>query len=123
MAEVALFFVAKRVLRKLGSKGLERAAAAWGFNSHLQKLRGTMSIIKHVLLDAEPKQINNLAVRGWLQRLGAMAYDVDDLFDEFATILSQKEAFALAGYDKYKTKAVFTPVPIILHSLLKCLYG
>ncbi|CAK9184023.1 unnamed protein product [Ilex paraguariensis] len=43
-----------------------------------------MSTVKNVLQEAEERQVTNLAVRGWLERLKEIVYEVDNLVDEFA---------------------------------------
>ncbi|GMH24642.1 hypothetical protein Nepgr_026485 [Nepenthes gracilis] len=94
MAEAVLFNIAEALLKNLGSKALEEIASAWGFEDQLEKLKNTTNTIKDVLLDAEQKQVESHAVRGWLERLRAVVFEADDLFDEFATVALQKEGIA-----------------------------
>ncbi|KAK8300316.1 hypothetical protein V6Z12_D05G380900 [Gossypium hirsutum] len=52
-----------------------------------QQLKQWQSIlpdIQAVLNDAEEKQIGNKGVRNWLEDLQDLAYDMDDILDEFA---------------------------------------
>ncbi|GAB2298440.1 hypothetical protein Dimus_032505 [Dionaea muscipula] len=83
--------VVSEILKKLGSIALEEFAAAWGFKDQLEKLEGSAIMIKAVLSDAEQRQVESEAVRLWLERLGSVLYDADDLFDEFSTMLMRKE--------------------------------
>ncbi|GMH24639.1 hypothetical protein Nepgr_026482 [Nepenthes gracilis] len=78
------------ILKNLGSKVLEEIASAWGFEDQLEKLKNTTNTIKDVLLDVEEKQVESHAVRGWLERLRAVVFEVDELFDEFTTVASPK---------------------------------
>ncbi|XP_056689693.1 putative disease resistance protein RGA3 [Spinacia oleracea] len=57
----------------------------------LKNLKSTITTINNVLMDAEERQADSHAVRGWLQNLTAVVYAADDLFDEFATVASQKQ--------------------------------
>ena len=41
-------------------------------------------MIQDVLADAERRQESDQSVRRWLQRLKDVAYDADDVLDEFA---------------------------------------
>ncbi|XP_057250613.1 putative disease resistance protein RGA1 [Beta vulgaris subsp. vulgaris] len=91
MAEAVLFGVAEEVLKNLGSTALDDIASAWGFKARLEKLKNTISTIKDVLLDAEEKQADSHAVRGWLERLTTAVYAADDLFDEIATVASRRQ--------------------------------
>ncbi|EOY19758.1 LRR and NB-ARC domains-containing disease resistance protein, putative [Theobroma cacao] len=45
----------------------------------------TLKTIRALLPDAEEKKMKNLAVKIWLADLQDLAYDVDDILDEFAT--------------------------------------
>ncbi|CAK9184025.1 unnamed protein product [Ilex paraguariensis] len=84
MAEQYLFNFAENVLSNLGSYAVQQIGLAWGAKKELRKLEITMSTVKNVLLDAEEQQITNHAVRGWLERLKEIVYEVDNLEDEFA---------------------------------------
>ncbi|XP_020087034.1 putative disease resistance protein RGA3 isoform X2 [Ananas comosus] len=50
--------------------------------AELKKLEGTLSTICDVLEDAEGRQVQERALRGWLGRIKDVAYDIDDLLDE-----------------------------------------
>ncbi|KAL5751903.1 hypothetical protein ACOSQ2_022410 [Xanthoceras sorbifolium] len=54
-------------------------------HADLQKLQTTLTMVHAVLDDAEEKQIRNRLVRAWIDELKSLAYDVDDILDEFAT--------------------------------------
>ncbi|KAM4078333.1 hypothetical protein ACB094_09G029100 [Castanea mollissima] len=84
MAETILSVVAEEILGKLISIATEQISLAWGFEGELTKLRGSLTTIKAVLADAERRQVRDEVVRLWLQRLKDVAYDADDVLDEFA---------------------------------------
>ena len=54
-------------------------------DADLKRWRTTLMKIHAVLDDAEEKQITNRFVKIWLDELEDLAYDVDDILDEFAT--------------------------------------
>lgn len=92
MAEGVLLGITEEVLKNLGSRALDEIAAAWRFKPRLKQLQNTIDTIKKVLLDAEERQLESHAIRGWLQRLQAAVYAADDMFDELATVASKKKA-------------------------------
>uniref|UniRef100_A0A7N2LBT0 Disease resistance RPP13-like protein 1 n=2 Tax=Quercus lobata TaxID=97700 RepID=A0A7N2LBT0_QUELO len=54
-------------------------------DADLKRWRTTLMKIHAVLDDAEEKQMTNRFVKIWLDELEDLAYDVDDILDEFAT--------------------------------------
>ncbi|XP_075637478.1 putative disease resistance protein RGA3 [Castanea sativa] len=84
MAETILSVVAEEIIGKLISVATEQISLAWGFKEELTKLRGSLTTIQAVLADAERRQVRDEVVRLWLQRLKEVAYDADDVLDEFA---------------------------------------
>ncbi|XP_059450853.1 putative disease resistance protein RGA3 [Corylus avellana] len=91
MAEPALFHIYASIIRSLGSLALQEIGLLWSFKDELQKLRDTVSTIQAVLLDAEEKQAQNLAIKDWLQKLKDAMYDADDLLDDFSTQLLRRQ--------------------------------
>ncbi|XP_057524155.1 disease resistance protein RGA2-like [Amaranthus tricolor] len=91
MAEAVLFNIAQQLLNNISSTAIEEVASAWGYKTQLGKLKNSINTIKDVLLDAEEKQPNSHAIRGWLERLRAAVYDADDLFDEITSLATQNE--------------------------------
>ncbi|KAH9782482.1 putative disease resistance protein [Citrus sinensis] len=62
-----------------------------GLDSELKKWEKTLIMIQAVLSDAEEKQLTDRAVKIWLDDLRDLAYDAEDILDEFATeALKQK---------------------------------
>ncbi|GAB4832569.1 hypothetical protein Ancab_040277 [Ancistrocladus abbreviatus] len=92
MAETILYGLAQELLKNLASQALQEIASAWCFKDQLKELEDTTTAIKDVLLDAEEKQSGSRAVGEWLRRLQEVIYAADDLFDEFVTVASRKEA-------------------------------
>ncbi|XP_050243142.1 putative disease resistance protein RGA4 isoform X3 [Quercus robur] len=84
MAETILSVVAEEIIGKLISVATEQISLAWGFEGELTKLRYSLTTIQAVLADAERRQVSDEVVRLWLRRLKDVAYDADDVLDEFA---------------------------------------
>ncbi|CAO2819550.1 unnamed protein product [Amaranthus hypochondriacus] len=91
MAESIVYTIAEEVLKNIGASALNEIASAWGFKAQLDHLHDTVTTVKNVLLNAEDRQVDDHAVRGWLERLSFVVYAADDLFDEFNTIASRKK--------------------------------
>ncbi|ESR55351.1 hypothetical protein CICLE_v10018507mg [Citrus x clementina] len=56
-----------------------------GVDSELKKWQRKLKMIQAVLNDAEEKQLTDEAVKMWLDDLQDLAYDAEDILDEFAT--------------------------------------
>jgi hypothetical protein len=84
MAEALLTDVAKEILSRLIPLATEQISLAWGFKEELTRLRDSFTMIQAVLADAERRQVREEPVRLWLLRLKDVAYDADEVLDEFA---------------------------------------
>ncbi|KAB1214466.1 putative disease resistance protein RGA4 [Morella rubra] len=91
MAEAVLFNTVGEIAKTLGSLALQEMGLLWGVKGELEKLRGTVSTIQAVLLDAEEQQAKNHAVKDWLGKLKDVIYDADDLLDDFSTEVLRRE--------------------------------
>ena len=60
-----------------------------GVDDEMKKLCSTLTTIQAVLEDAEDKQIQSKPIRDWLQKLTALAYEIDDILDECNTHVSR----------------------------------
>ncbi|KAK8960117.1 putative disease resistance protein [Platanthera guangdongensis] len=85
MAEVVATSFLSLVSNQLASKSLSEFALLTGAEEELRKLERTLSTIQHVLENTETKQVKDRALRSWLKKLKDLAYDADDVLDEFAT--------------------------------------
>ncbi|XWS58022.1 hypothetical protein CRYUN_Cryun09bG0223300 [Craigia yunnanensis] len=77
------FNIAEKVLDKLAIIAYQEICLLCGVQSHLEKLKKTLTTIKAVLLDAEEKQAHDNQLRIWLQDLNDACYDAEDVLDEF----------------------------------------
>ncbi|GAV75407.1 LOW QUALITY PROTEIN: NB-ARC domain-containing protein/LRR_4 domain-containing protein/LRR_7 domain-containing protein, partial [Cephalotus follicularis] len=70
---------------RLASRELLNFARREGLEKKLDKLKKTLLTIEAVLGDAEDKQLTDRGVKLWLDDLRDLAYDAEDILDEFAT--------------------------------------
>ncbi|KAJ4827915.1 hypothetical protein Tsubulata_021784 [Turnera subulata] len=91
MAEIVLTFALEETLKKVGLLAVGGIQLAWGFKAKLKKLKQSLESIRAVLHDAEDKQAENSSVKEWLRKLREVAYEADDVLDEFGyEVLRQK---------------------------------
>ncbi|XP_050283583.1 putative disease resistance protein RGA3 [Quercus robur] len=84
IGEAALSAVIDALFGKL-SDDLLKIFRKENFDAELKKWERMLLKIQAVLDDAEEKQVTNRLVKIWLDELEDLAYDVDDILDEFAT--------------------------------------
>ncbi|KAG6402574.1 hypothetical protein SASPL_134771 [Salvia splendens] len=77
------------LLDNLSSLIKEEIGLILGVDDEMKKLCSTLTTIQAVLEDAEDKQIKSKPIRNWLQKLTAIAYEVDDILDECNTHVSK----------------------------------
>ncbi|XP_057989411.1 putative disease resistance protein RGA3 [Hevea brasiliensis] len=82
---IILSDIAVEIIKKLGSLVLQETRLWWGVKEELEKLRGTVSTIQAVLLDAEEQYSQSHQVKVWVDSLKEVFYDAEDLLDEFST--------------------------------------
>ncbi|XP_052297980.1 putative disease resistance RPP13-like protein 1 isoform X2 [Citrus sinensis] len=73
------------LVNKLASEGILFFARQEQIKADLMKWVNMLEMIKAVLDDAEEKKTTNQFVKKWLGKLQDLAYDVEDLLDEFQT--------------------------------------
>ncbi|XP_047953599.1 putative disease resistance protein RGA1 [Salvia hispanica] len=77
------------VLDNLSSLIKKEIGLILGVDNVMKKLCSTLTTIQAVLEDAEDKQIESKPIRNWLQKLTALAYEIDDILDECNTHVSK----------------------------------
>ncbi|OMO73329.1 hypothetical protein COLO4_27159 [Corchorus olitorius] len=85
MADALLTAVATSILDSINSLWLQEFGISGSLKTELERLQSTLTTIQAVLLDAEEKQWKSEAIKNWLRKLKDVAYEVDDILDEFAT--------------------------------------
>ena len=77
------FGVIAEIILKFGTPAVQRIGAAIGVAKQLNELKLKLDIMNGLLVDAEEKQVKNHAVQAWLRIVKDVAYDLDDLLDQF----------------------------------------
>ena len=76
--------VDKEIMIKLTSLTAEEMKMAWGLKRGIKRLGEKLQMIQVLLNDADNRKVRMEAVEFWLKKLKLVAYDADDLFDQFA---------------------------------------
>ncbi|KAL5994901.1 hypothetical protein ACLOJK_024958 [Asimina triloba] len=105
MADAIASLLLQTVYENLKSKAVDGVRHAWDIDEEVENLSSTLSAIQAVLEDAEEKQIESKPVKDWLQKLKAVAYDADDVVDEFAI---EAQRLELQGVRQGKSRKVMT---------------
>ncbi|KAL7203517.1 hypothetical protein ACSBR2_016739 [Camellia fascicularis] len=85
IAEIFLSAFVKLLFEKMSSFASSKLPTFEGIDTQLTSWTKMLSHIEALLIDAEEKQLKDRAVNLWLDELQDLAYDLDDLVDEFAT--------------------------------------
>ena len=85
VGEAVLTAFIETLCAKLASSDLLRFARQEEIFADIKKWEKTLLKLHAVLVDAEEKQLTSRLVKLWLDDLRDLAYDVEDILDEFAT--------------------------------------
>ena len=91
LAEVFLGAVLQVLFDRLAPRELMSLVFRESVKKKLEKWRQTLSAIQMVLKDAEEKQLTDEDVKQWLEAIRDLAYDLEDLFDDFAIEAMQRK--------------------------------
>ncbi|XP_071918692.1 putative disease resistance protein RGA1 [Coffea arabica] len=78
------------LVKFLNSPIQEELGLLCGIETEIQKLSSLLSTTKAVIEDAELRQFTDKAIQLWLQKLNLIAYEVDDILDDYATEVSRE---------------------------------
>ncbi|XP_077216322.1 putative disease resistance protein RGA3 [Tasmannia lanceolata] len=84
MADYLLSPLVDAIVGKL-EESIKEIKVPWGIDEEIKNLSSTLSTIQAVLQDAEEQQVTSNEVKDWLRKLTDVAYDADDVVEEFAT--------------------------------------
>lgn len=84
MGKAFLVSGTQEIFKKLISIAASEDCLALGVEGEMDKLKRTLTTILVFVHDAEKKQVENEAVRRRLWMVKTVAYDADDVLDEFA---------------------------------------
>ncbi|XP_034899063.1 putative disease resistance protein RGA3 [Populus alba] len=90
-AELFLTFSMEATLTRVSSIAAEGIRLAWGLEGQLRKLKQSLIMIRDVLQDAARRSVTDDSVKGWLEKLQDVAYDAEDVLDEFAYEILRKD--------------------------------
>ncbi|XVF77800.1 hypothetical protein PTKIN_Ptkin14bG0075500 [Pterospermum kingtungense] len=105
IGEAALSVFLELLFGKLASSTLNFVADYSQVHDQLKEWKSILPCLQAVLNDAEEKQIKEDGVKNWLADLQDLAYDVDDILDEFsyeALRLKLQQAQAQANTSKVR---------------------
>ncbi|XP_040992302.1 putative disease resistance RPP13-like protein 1 [Juglans microcarpa x Juglans regia] len=84
--------------------GVVEICTTRGTSIELDKWSKTLSRIRKVLDDAEEKQHTEGALKEWLDDLRDLAYDMEDILDEFATKVLRRKLMGKSPTSTLKVK-------------------
>ncbi|KAJ9685150.1 hypothetical protein PVL29_017256 [Vitis rotundifolia] len=94
VGEVVLSVSLELLFSKLASSDLWKYARQEQVHTELKKWKTRLLEIREVLDDAEDKQITKQHVKAWLALLRDLAYDVEDVLDEFGYQVMRRKLVA-----------------------------
>ncbi|RVW18938.1 putative disease resistance protein RGA4 [Vitis vinifera] len=89
MADALLSIVLTRLASVVEQQIRDELTLVLGVEAEIQSLTDTLRSVRDVLEDAERRQVKEKSVQGWLERLKDMAYQMDDVVDEWSTAILQ----------------------------------
>ncbi|KAL3642192.1 hypothetical protein CASFOL_013007 [Castilleja foliolosa] len=92
MAEVVVGPIIQVLLENLLTLSQEQIGLVRYFKDDLKKLQKTLSMVNDVLHDAEMRQVADKPVKRWLRELENLAFDADNVIDEFNYHLLSKKS-------------------------------
>ncbi|XP_061947569.1 putative disease resistance protein RGA3 isoform X2 [Populus nigra] len=108
MAQAFAADIAKSLLGKLGSFSVQEFCLAWGLEAGIARLEKRLSAIAAVLSDAEQKQSKNDKIRFWLNDLGEVLYDAEDVLDEIECETLRRQVVKTTGSTSRKVRRFFS---------------
>ncbi|RVW92948.1 putative disease resistance RPP13-like protein 1 [Vitis vinifera] len=112
VGELLLSAAFQVLFNKLASSDLLTFARQKHIHSQLKKWETQLFNIREVLNDAEDKQIASSSVKVWLAELRILAYDMEDILDEFNTeMLRRKLAVQPQAAAAATTSKVWSLIP------------
>ncbi|KAJ9692899.1 hypothetical protein PVL29_011821 [Vitis rotundifolia] len=114
MADALLSIVLDRLASLIQQQIHQEVSLVVGVETEIQSLTDTLQVVRAVVADAEKRQVKEELVKVWLQRLKDIAYQMDDVLDEWSTSLlkSQIERAESPSMSKKKVSSCI-PSPCI----------
>ncbi|KAL5757865.1 hypothetical protein ACOSP7_020476 [Xanthoceras sorbifolium] len=108
MAEVIVSTIVEQLVSILHQQLEGRVKLVVGVDEQVQELTSTFQALGAVLNDAESRQMKESSVRDWLDKLKDTSYDIDDVLDEWSTMIQKLQTMEMedASTPLIKRKAV-----------------
>ncbi|KAM7510625.1 hypothetical protein LguiB_009500 [Lonicera macranthoides] len=90
MADVLLNVFIEGVSKKISLIG-EQIGLVWGFKKEPNRLSESLTMIRAILHDAKARQVQEEAVKLWMERLKGLGDDADIVLDEFRYKILQRK--------------------------------
>ncbi|KAF9670796.1 hypothetical protein SADUNF_Sadunf13G0106000 [Salix dunnii] len=90
-AEFFLTFAMQETLRRVSSIAAEGIRLAWGLKGQLRKLDESLTMIQAVLQEAARRPVTDNSVKLLLEKLQDVAYNAEDVLDDFAYEILRKD--------------------------------
>ncbi|KVH93561.1 Disease resistance protein [Cynara cardunculus var. scolymus] len=85
MVEILVSPILQVLAEKLGSAAFKKLARYTQIHIEVKKWETSLTEIQALLNDASQKEIRDEYIKGWLNRLQHLTYDIDDILDNLAT--------------------------------------
>ncbi|KAI5337424.1 hypothetical protein L3X38_016695 [Prunus dulcis] len=117
MAEALISVLIEQLASIIQKQVQQEVRLVVGVEKEVAKLTGNFKTIEVVLNNAEERQVKEVDVRQWLERLKDVSYEMDDLLDEWSTeilkqqIQQQEEAGNASSTSTTKKVCFCIPAP------------
>uniref|UniRef100_K3ZNP6 Uncharacterized protein n=1 Tax=Setaria italica TaxID=4555 RepID=K3ZNP6_SETIT len=111
MAELVIGPLISMVKEKASSYLLDQYKVMEGMEEHRKILERKLPAILHIIQDAEEKGASRPEVAAWLKDLKTVAYEANDIFDEFKYEALRREAKKKGHHSKLGNEVVRLLVP------------
>ncbi|KAB5530113.1 hypothetical protein DKX38_020194 [Salix brachista] len=91
VAEFFLTFSIQETLKRISSIAAEGIGLAWVWKRQMRKLNESLTMIQAVLQDAARRPVTDEPVKLLLEKLKDVAYNADDVLDDFAYEILRKD--------------------------------
>ncbi|KAL1538547.1 putative disease resistance protein RGA4 [Salvia divinorum] len=113
MADAMISVVVERIAALIEEKIRYEVSLVRGVEKELPELSDKLKTIRNVLDDAEKRGVNDKSIKGWLKKIEATAFEMDDILDEWEYSLLKHTMEASAepkkekvhGMDIYRKKS------------------
>ncbi|RVW92100.1 putative disease resistance protein RGA4 [Vitis vinifera] len=114
MADALVSIVLERLKSVAEQQIHEQVSLVLGVDSEIESLKSTLRSVRNVLEDAERRQVKEKSVQDWLESLKDMAYQMEDVLDEWSIPILPFQMEGVENASTSKKKVSFCmPSPCI----------